>query len=176
MAGAVESGLLHGRPHGAGHPSPTAWAQRLAPHLRPPRLALLLGAAALGLNAAGLGLGSPWGAAPLSGTALLAASLGWMLWAAWTLRQARTTLHPQGWPQRLVDEGPFRFGRNPMYLGKAGALAGLGLALGVANLLLAAALFMVLVQVLHIHGEEARLQAALGGWYSDYARQVRRWV
>ena len=78
--------------------------------------------------------------------------------------------------QALVDEGPFRYSRNPMALGTAGAMLGLGLALG-APLMAAAALALITVlHWLHIPQEEAELQRAFGGWYSDYAATVRRWL
>jgi protein-S-isoprenylcysteine O-methyltransferase Ste14 len=38
----------------------------------------------------------------------------------------------------------------------------------------AAAALAVVVQRVHIPHEEAQLQHAFGGWYSDYAARVRR--
>ena len=74
----------------------------------------------------------------LGGAALLVAGLGWMLWAAWMFRQAGNAIGPSAAPSMLVDEGPYRYGRNPMYLGMTVALLGVGLALGAPFMVLAA--------------------------------------
>jgi len=143
--------------------------------LRPPVLALLLAATALMLHGAAFGAVAPLGAAPWAGAALGAAALGWMAWAALLFAQARTTLQPKGQPLVLVEEGPYRFGRNPMYLGMAGLLLALALGLGVPLLVLAMAIFTVVIDRVQIPYEEQRLQRHFGGWYSDYKAQVRRW-
>lgn len=144
--------------------------------LRPPALALLLAATALTLHGAAFGAVAPLGAAPWAGAALGALSAGWMLWAALLFARARTTLQPRGQPLVLVEEGPYRFGRNPMYLGMAGLLLALSLGLGVPLLVLAAAIFTVVIDRVQIPYEEARLQRHFGGWYSDYKAQTRRWI
>jgi len=55
-------------------------------------------------------------------------------------------------------------------------MVGLAIALGVPTLLFAAAAFVFVVGRNHIPFEEQRLQRRFGGWYSDYAAQVRRWL
>ena len=78
-------------------------------------------------------------------------------------------------PERLVTRGPYRYSRNPMYLGHLIFLAGLALAL---SSWLAAAVF-----VFHavwfdrrVRDDEARLAALFGERYRDYAARVRRWI
>jgi protein-S-isoprenylcysteine O-methyltransferase Ste14 len=78
-------------------------------------------------------------------------------------------------PERLVTSGPYRFCRNPMYLGHLIFLAGLALAL---RSWLAAAVF-----VFHavwfdrrVRADEARLAELFGEPYRDYAARVRRWI
>lgn len=147
--------------------------------LRPPALAFAIVGGSLALHAALLavsGSAAPLGRAPLAGTAIVAIGLAWMLWAAWLFRAAGTTLLPSAEPTVLIEEGPYRIGRNPMYLGITVALLGLALALGVPVLALGAAGFAWVVQRVHIPIEEARLRRRFGGWYSDYAAQVRRWL
>ncbi|MBI5255654.1 MAG: isoprenylcysteine carboxylmethyltransferase family protein [Burkholderiales bacterium] len=143
--------------------------------LRPPLLAPTLGLAAHGLHLALWGTAAPLGRWPVAGTALVLAGLGWMVWAAWCLRQARTPLRPTGRPRVLVDEGPYRFGRHPMYLGMTAAIVGAALALGSPLLMLAALAFASIVARVHVPHEEQRLRQVFGGWYSDYAASVRRW-
>ncbi|MEN9629322.1 MAG: hypothetical protein RJA10_2549 [Pseudomonadota bacterium] len=112
----------------------------------------------------------------LAGAVLALAGLAMAAWAAWHLRAAGTPLARHAAPQVLVEEGPYRFSRNPMALGVAALLAGLPLALGVPLLALAAPAWLWRASRTHIPAEEARLSQRFGGWYSDYAAQVRRWV
>ena len=99
-----------------------------------------------------------------------------MAWAWATLRRAGTPLPSIAKPTVLVDEGPYRFGRNPMYLGMLVMMLGVGVAAGVPLMAVAAANFVAIVASVHIPHEEANLRRAFGGWYSDYAASVRRWI
>lgn len=158
-------------------PWPLAASQPRALRLKPPLWGLLLGGAAGGLHLLAFGgTAVAVSHAPVAGSLLAAAGLGWMMWAAWLFRQAGTTLRPTGQPLVLVEEGPYRLGRNPMYLGMAALLAGTALALGAPLVLAAAAAFVAVVHRVHIPYEEARLQRHFGGWWRDYAGQVRRWL
>jgi len=113
---------------------------------------------------------------PLVGAAVAAAGAAWALWAVGTLHAAGTPLAGDAEPRVLVEEGPYRFGRHPFYLGVTAAQLGLALALGVPALAAGAAVFAAVVQRVHIPHEESRLRRRFGGWYSDYAAQVRRWL
>ena len=78
-------------------------------------------------------------------------------------------------PQRLVTGGPYRFARNPMYLGHLIFLAGLALALRswTGGALLAANAVWFHRRVL---GDEARLAQLFGADYATYAARVKRWI
>ena len=78
-------------------------------------------------------------------------------------------------PERLVTSGPYRYCRNPMYLGHLIFLAGIAAAL---HSWLAAAVF-----VLHaawfdrrVRDDEARLTALFGDRYREYLARVKRWI
>lgn len=144
--------------------------------VRPPWLAQLLGLLALGGHALLWGTAAPLGRLPAAGVLLSVGGIGWMLWAGWHFRLADTTIRLAGTPNVLVDEGPYRYGRNPMYLGITVAIAGAALALGSPLLALAAVLFVTIVAQVHVPFEEQRLRQTFGGWYSDYAASVRRWL
>ena len=150
---------------------PSRWLR-----LRPPTLARVLTVIAMGLHALGFGIAAPFGRSLAGGALLMAAGFTWMAWAWWCFRQAGTPLRPTAQPTLLVDEGPYRFGRNPMYLGIVVMMLGMGLASGVPFMAIAAANFVVIVGAVHIRHEEAQLQRTFGGWYSDYAASVRRWI
>jgi protein-S-isoprenylcysteine O-methyltransferase Ste14 len=78
-------------------------------------------------------------------------------------------------PTRVVTEGPYRFTRNPMYLGHLIFMAGLAVTLRSY-----VALVLVVVHAFWFHrrvlADEARLTARFGAQYMDYMRQVKRWV
>jgi protein-S-isoprenylcysteine O-methyltransferase Ste14 len=78
-------------------------------------------------------------------------------------------------PGRLVTGGPYRFCRNPMYLGHLVFLAGVALAL--ESWLAAAVLAAHLVWFdRRVRGDETRLAALFGDAYRDYAARVKRWI
>lgn len=101
-----------------------------------------------------------------AGAALAGGGLLWAATAWWWLKRAGP---------RFVDDGPYALHRHPMYLGFTLTLLGAAAALGAPALALVAAAFAALVHTLVIPREEARLRHAFGGWYSDYAADVRRW-
>ena len=78
-------------------------------------------------------------------------------------------------PGELVTDGPYRFSRNPMYLGLV--LAGIGAALVSASLsaLVLAAAFATTVRCWYIAFEERAMRRQFGDAYEAYCRQVRRW-
>jgi protein-S-isoprenylcysteine O-methyltransferase Ste14 len=139
-------------------------------------LAVGLTALAAGTHLVLWGADAPWGRAELAGTALLAAGLAWIVWAAAALRVAGTPIGSGSAARVLVEEGPYRLGRHPIYLGTVVAMAGAALALGMPLLVLAALAFAAIVATVHVPREEAALQRHFGGWYRDYAADVRRWL
>lgn len=76
----------------------------------------------------------------------------------------------------LVASGPFRFTRNPMYLGILVALAGLALVIGTAAAYFAAAAFFAFANYVSIPYEEAKMEAQFGEAYRAYKTRVRRWI
>lgn len=144
--------------------------------LRPPGIARTLTLLAFALHAIVFGLNAPLGRSIAGGGLVMSAGFAWMAWAWWCFRRAATPLAPTAQPAMLVDEGPYRFGRNPMYLGMVVMMLGLGLATGVPFMAIAAANFAVIVSAVHIPHEEASMLRTFGGWYSDYAASVRRWI
>jgi protein-S-isoprenylcysteine O-methyltransferase Ste14 len=143
----------------------------------PPSLvALALAGVAMAAHLALGGAVAPGGSAGAAGALLAAAGLSWAAWAWALFRAAGTPLAPSATSLQLIEEGPYRVGRNPMYLGTAFMLLGAALGLGVPLLAIAAVLFGVIVNAVHIPREEAQLMRRFGGWYRDYAGARRRWV
>jgi protein-S-isoprenylcysteine O-methyltransferase Ste14 len=168
--GKVSRTFARGEAPGAANDATSRWLR-----LRPPTIARALAAIAMALHALVFGFEAPLGRSIVGGALVMAAGFAWMAWAWWQFRRAGTPLLPTAQPTLLVDEGPYRFGRNPMYLGMTMLLLGMGLAAGVPFMAVAALNFAVIVGAVHVPHEEAQLRRAFGGWYSDYAASVRRW-
>lgn len=88
----------------------------------------------------------------------------------------RGTPAPFDPPRRLVVRGPYRYVRNPMYLGATLALAGAALFYLSGALLAYAAVFFLLMFALVVWYEEPTLRQTFGEDYEAYCRKVRRWL
>lgn len=112
------------------------------------------------------------------GVALALIILGLVLeaWAGGLFKRRGTNVVPWSPATALVTDGPYRFSRNPMYVGFA--LTYLGLALGLesptAVFLLLPCLILMTWGV--IQREERYLAAKFGQPYLDYMKRVRRWL
>lgn len=95
-----------------------------------------------------------------------------------TFQQVGTTVDPMevDRAKALVDRGPFRFTRNPMYLGIAGVLLGHAIARRSVLATLPVAGFMAVMSTTQIPREEAALTAKFRSAYTDYLRRVPRWL
>jgi len=91
-------------------------------------------------------------------------------------RRAGTSMVPLNPSTALVISGPYRFTRNPMYLGLAFLYVGLAFALGVIWALVLLPLVIAAVDQLVIAREEAYLVRKFGQPYCDYMARVRRWL
>lgn len=90
--------------------------------------------------------------------------------------QRGTTVKPFEESQALIVDGPFRYSRNPMYLGMGLILVGIAVLLGTLTPFLALPVFVWLVSVRFIVPEERALAQRFGSEYLDYKKKVRRWV
>ena len=108
--------------------------------------------------------------------ALIVGGFALEIWAVGLFRRAGTNPLPYSPSTALVVEGPYKFTRNPMYLGFA--ITYLGLALGLDSpLALALLVPCLLVMQWGVIGREERyLEARFGEPYRDYKRSVRRWL
>jgi protein-S-isoprenylcysteine O-methyltransferase Ste14 len=141
----------------------------------------------LGLAAAGfaLDLAVPWrlagdgvgrGASLALGAVALAAGVGLDLWSLALFLRSRTSPIPFRPASAIVASGPYRFTRNPMYLGMTLTVAGLGLGTDVGWLLVSALGAALVIDRAVIPREEAYLERRFGNAYLDYRRRVRRWL
>ena len=123
----------------------------------------------------------PTGALPLA-LAILAGVVGGALWLALDgsamllFRRARTSVVPMRPTTALVTSGPYRFTRNPMYVGMAVLYLALALSLGVIWALALLPAVLYLVDRLVIVREEHYLETKFGENYREYKQRVRRWL
>ena len=111
------------------------------------------------------------------GVVLVAISFAISVWAFLLFRSEGTEINPTSETNKsLVVRGPFRFTRNPMYLGLV--LLTLGIAFWVGSLPMFAVPLLVFATAnwVHIPFEEAKMRRQLGAAFDRYMRQVRRWI
>lgn len=108
---------------------------------------------------------------PLLGAGLLLGILGFR-----ALRNAGTNVDPYEPATRLVTGGPYRFTRNPLYLGLTLVYGGITT---LANSLWAALLLPFVLIIMRqgvIEREERYLERTFGEEYVLYKTRVRRWL
>jgi protein-S-isoprenylcysteine O-methyltransferase Ste14 len=98
------------------------------------------------------------------------------LWCVFAfVRIGKGTPAPFDPPRRLVVRGPYRFVRNPMYIGGGLALGGAALFYESASLLAYAAAFLLAAHFFVVVYEEPTLRRGFGAEYEAYCQRVRRW-
>ena len=111
-----------------------------------------------------------------TGYVLVFAGLGFAVSAVSQFGRMHTTLDPHGSVSTVVTSGPYRFSRNPIYLGFVCTLIGLPLALGNYWGAVLSPLLMMLLYRLVIKHEEAYLEEKFKDGYASYKSRVRRWL
>ena len=108
----------------------------------------------------------------------LAVTLGFLIrvWATYLFYQSRMrviSLLPQ---KRLITSGPYRFSRNPLYLGgNLFIFLGAVLVLGSPTGIVLTAINLVPVDLM-IRREEKQLEREFGNQWVQYHHEVRRWL
>jgi len=110
------------------------------------------------------------------GLAVAAVGLVSVASAIWAMVRAGASVRPDRGTPVLVETGPYRWTRNPIYLGFALIYVGCAIA---ANLLWPLLLLPLVVRAVRrrvIEREEAYLERAFGRAYRRYRDRVRRWL
>jgi protein-S-isoprenylcysteine O-methyltransferase Ste14 len=113
---------------------------------------------------------------PELGMAVIFAALALIGWALLVLVKAGNDPRPDKPDSSMVEAGPFRFSRNPIYLGFLVAVAGFALRWGDLWGWVALAASHLMLDRLVVAREEAYLATRFGAAYAAYRRRVRRWV
>lgn len=141
----------------------------------PPPAYLLLGASLIFLTSRRQSSRPRW---RWLGLPLLGLGLSLDLFALRRFHQHKTTVNPMR-PEKaanLVSEGPYRFTRNPMYLGMALLLSGWSIMRTSLSGLLVVPAFVWTITQVQIKPEEKILSEKFGEPYLAYLKQVRRWL
>jgi protein-S-isoprenylcysteine O-methyltransferase Ste14 len=145
------------------------WAQRTPVHtfFMSPLLVIAFELALL--HPGGLSV-SPWGI-PL----LAWGYVQYLLVGNYRLPRAGGTAGMDAMPNRIIAAGPYRYTRNPMYLGHLIFMTGLVITFWswFALILLVARAMWFQRRVLH---DETRLERTFGAEYSAYRNQAKRWI
>lgn len=109
------------------------------------------------------------------GVALILAGFALMLWTRHWFKVKQTPMLPRRIPKVLIDDGPFRINRNPIYSGMAMVIFGAAICLGTLSSFLPAIAFPLIISRRFIQGEEAALRDTFGKQAEDYFARSRRW-
>jgi protein-S-isoprenylcysteine O-methyltransferase Ste14 len=110
------------------------------------------------------------------GMAVFTVGIALDLWAFFTLRRKGTPVLPTQAARALVTSGPYRFTRNPIYLGNTLALLGLGLLMRWSWAVMLVPVTMSAVTWLAISREEDHLSRRFAEEWRVYSSKVRRWL
>ncbi len=111
-----------------------------------------------------------------AGGILMGSGVVLILWGMLTFVRARTAILPMRPASRIVDTGPYRLTRNPMYTGMSLAYLGAMLLLNWGWALVLFPVVLILLYRFVISREEAYLTSEFGEEYLAYCRKVRRWI
>ncbi len=125
--------------------------------------------------------GSPLDSSGGSLLAVVLAAVGVLVAVVGVLRfrKANTTVNPHSIDQAsdIVTSGIYRFTRNPMYLGLLLVVSAWCVSVGtIVGLVIADAVFVVVLTRLQIEPEERMLDDKFGVVYTQYCSQTRRWL
>ncbi|MFQ5833702.1 MAG: methyltransferase family protein [Candidatus Thorarchaeota archaeon] len=105
--------------------------------------------------------------------------MGLVVWANYNLlhvgKIGLTAREPMQTPSSLVVVGPYRYSRNPLYLGGLLMMAGLAVVWSSLVVFLGLIAVYIIFRYKFIQVEEEKLEEAFGVEYLDYRMRVRRW-
>jgi protein-S-isoprenylcysteine O-methyltransferase Ste14 len=147
--------------------------------VKPPILfagAVLLGCLLTWIVPLGPGLGSANARALAAGGSLALVGFALAALSALEFRRAGTSVVPGEPSTVLLDGGPYRFTRNPIYIGFVIFYFGLAIMLTSAWMLVLLIPTLIVLQRGVVEREEAYLQSKFGETYRKYRARVPRWL
>jgi protein-S-isoprenylcysteine O-methyltransferase Ste14 len=147
--------------------------------VKPPILfagALVLGCLLSWIVPLGPGLGGGNMRSLAAGVALAVAGLALGLFSVREFKQAGTSVVPGEPSTMLIEQGPYKFTRNPIYIGMVILYFGLAVMLTSAWMLLLLIPVLMILQRGVVEREEAYLTAKFGDAYRAFQARVPRWL
>lgn len=116
---------------------------------------------------------------PMVPLGILLVAIAWIpsLWAWLLFRREGTEINPTSPANaKLVTSGPYRYTRNPMYLGLIVLSLGIAIWVGTWPFFIAPVAVFATANWVHIPFEETKMRRQFGAAYDGYVGRVRRWV
>jgi protein-S-isoprenylcysteine O-methyltransferase Ste14 len=110
------------------------------------------------------------------GGAVFVVTLALLAWAIATMTRAGSNVPTNMPTTTIVDTGPYRFTRNPIYLALFLGLVGLAIAFDSLWLLALLVPFALVIRYGVVAREESYLERKFGDRYRQYRSRVRRWL
>ena len=110
------------------------------------------------------------------GAMVFVLALALVAWAIVTLTRAGSNVPTNRPTTTIVESGPYRFTRNPIYLGMFLGLIGLAIAFDNLWLLMMLVPFALVIRYGVVAREETYLERKFGDVYRRYHTRVRRWL
>mgnify|MGYP001589091686 FL=1 len=110
------------------------------------------------------------------GIVFFASGLSLTFYSFYLFKKNKTPILPGKKPTFVVVKGPYKFTRNPMYLGVSAALLGASVYFGNLLSFLSPIIFFLIMNYYFVPFEERLLENLFGKKYLDYNKKVRRWL
>ncbi len=110
------------------------------------------------------------------GGLVVALSAMLVAYAARSFKAASAPFKPFDIGAPLLTDGPYRFSRNPVYLGMTGALGGMAIIFSSYLFLGAALAFMAIVHFVFVLPAENSLECRFGEAFRRQKTRVHRWI
>tara|TARA_Y100001970_G_scaffold283373_1_gene398308 strand:+ start:2058 stop:2588 length:531 start_codon:yes stop_codon:yes gene_type:complete len=97
----------------------------------------------------------------------------------WTMNKYRlfkTSPHPKHQPFKLITSGPYKYSRNPLYLGTFLMIFGFGAASDILLISISSIFSLIFIHFFVVLPEEEYLIELFGDLFIQYKKQVRRWL
>src|SRR5437588_7057967 len=116
------------------------------------------------------------GAPQVAGMSMVGIGTAIALWCVFTfVFIGKGTPAPFDPPRKLVIRGPYRFVRNPMYIGAGMTLAGAAIFYQSLSIFIYTGLFFLITHLFVVLYEEPTLRRTFGTEYEAYCTRGRRW-
>lgn len=110
------------------------------------------------------------------GLAFVASGIGIAIWGRRTMQAAGTNIDPSRPTTAIVDSGPFRYSRNPLYLALTLLYLGLSLAFNTWWCIVVLVPLLIIMHRGVVLREERYLAQKFGERYRQYRSRVRRYL